>query len=119
MLIRKTGTRHRAPAQRCREDHDYPSLGPIEEVEIDDREAGHRERSGLHSHNSSTLDGIDQEEKGQRRTLCRHVATTLLEATVVEFSDLRQVLLLPFVKVVKRVHAFLKNRQRLWIIRNT
>jgi hypothetical protein len=65
-------------------EHDYPSLGSIVEIDLDGREDGHGERSALPSHRPPTLDGIDPEETGQHRTLCRHVATTLLEATVVE-----------------------------------
>jgi hypothetical protein len=37
------------------------------------------------------------------------VATTLFEAIVVELPDLRQDVLLPFVKVSKRVHSFSKQ----------
>jgi len=82
-------------------------------MDLDDREDGHGERGGLPSHRAPTLDGIDPEETGQRRTLCRHVATTLFEATVVESPDLRQDVLLPFVKVVKLVLVFEKQTKVL------
>jgi hypothetical protein len=93
-------------AQRCWNDHESPSPGTIEASDIDGREDGHRESSRLPSRRAPTFDGIDPEGTGQGRTHCRHVATTLFEAIVVELPDLRQDVLLPFVKVSKRVHSF-------------
>ena len=96
-------------AQRCWNDHESPSLGTIEASDIDGREDEHEERSRLPSHRAPTFDGIDPEGTGQGRTLCRHVATTLFEAIVVELPDLRQDVPLPFVKVSKRIHSFSKQ----------
>jgi len=72
------------------EGSDYPSLGAIEKIEIDDREDGHGGEKRSPFPRAPTLDGIDPEETGQCRILCRHMATTLLEATIVELLDLRQ-----------------------------